>query len=69
MQKQRQVGPGRRYIEMEEASPDMVMNAIEIFKERYGIKTPLTLFEMDSIITELKEEDKITKTKRKKEII
>ena len=49
---------------MEEASPDMVMNAIEIFKERYGIKTPLDLFRMDSIITELKEEARKTKTKR-----
>ena len=46
---------------MEEASPDMVMNAIEIFKERYGIKTPLDLFRMDSIITELKEEARKTK--------
>ena len=48
---------------MEEASQDMVMNAIEIFKDRYGIKEPLDLFRMDSIIAELKE---AKKTKRKK---
>ena len=51
---------------MEDANPDMVMNAIEIFKERYGIKEPLDLFRMDSIITELKEAKKTKKKKEKK---
>ena len=55
----------RRKAGMEEASQPMVMNAIEIFKERYGIKEPLDLFRMDSIITELKEANK-TKKKTKK---
>ena len=49
---------------MEEASQDMVVKAIEIFKERHGIKTPLTLFEMDDIIRELKEANK-NKAKKK----
>jgi len=51
---------------MEEASQDMVMNAIEIFKDRYGIKEPLDLFRMDEIIAELKEAKK-TKRRKKKE--
>ena len=46
---------------MEEASQDMVMNAIEIFKDRHGIKEPLDLFRMESIITELKEAKKTNK--------
>ena len=51
---------------MEEASEDMVLEAIEIFKEKYGIKTPLTLFEMDEIIEELKQKQQ-KKKKVKKE--
>ena len=51
---------------MEEASQDMVVEAIEIFKFRYGIKAPLTLFEMDEIITELKKEQKGKKKSKKK---
>ena len=47
---------------MEDTDQPTVIKAIEIFKERYGIKTPLTLFEMDEIITELKEEAKQTKS-------
>lgn len=51
---------------MEDTDQPTVIRAIEIFKERYGIKTPLTLFEMDEIITELKEEAKQTKTTKGK---
>jgi hypothetical protein len=46
---------------MEEASQEIVIKAIEIFKERYGIKEPLDLFRMDDIIREVKE-----KTRRRK---
>ena len=49
---------------MEEANQDTILKAIEIFKERYGIKAPLTLFEMDDIILELKEANK-NKAKKK----
>ena len=52
---------------MEEASQDIVMNAIEIFKERYGIKEPLDLFRMDDIIRELKQKQTTTKRRTKKE--
>ena len=51
---------------MEEASQDMVMNAIEIFKDRYGIKEPLDLFRMDEIIAELKQKQQKKKKKGKK---
>ncbi len=51
---------------MEDASQTMVMEAIEIFKGRYGIKEPLDLFRMDDIIAELKEKAKTTKKKRGK---
>ena len=51
---------------MEEANQDIVMKAIEIFKDRYGIKEPLDLFRMDEIIAELKEAKK-TKRRKKKE--
>ncbi len=53
---------------MEETSQPMVLNAIEIFKERYGIKTPLDLFRMDEIIVELKAEanKKVKRTKKEK---
>jgi len=54
----------RREAMMEEASQEIVVNAIEIFKDRYGIREPLDLFRMDTIITELKQEAR--KTKRKK---
>ena len=50
---------------MEEASQDMVMNAIEIFKDRYGIKEPLDLFRMDEIIVELKQKLAKAKPQRK----
>ena len=49
---------------MEETDQPTVIRAIEIFKERYGIKAPLTLFEMDDIITELKEEKRNAKNKK-----
>ena len=49
---------------MEDIDPNMLYKAIEIFKERYGIKEPLTTEGMDKIIVELKQ--KQTKTKRRK---
>ena len=56
----------RREAGMEEASSDIIYNAIEIFKERYGIKTPLDLERMDKIIVELKEASKKPKRRRSK---
>jgi len=50
---------------MEDTDQQTVIRAIEIFKSRHGIKAPLTLFEMDEIITELKEEARKTKKKPK----
>ena len=50
---------------MEDTDQATVVRAIEIFKDRYGIKEPLDLFRMDDIIAELKEEMK-TKKRRKK---
>ena len=50
---------------METASQDMVVEAIKMFKERYGITEPLDLFRMDEIIEELKQKQR--KGKRKKE--
>ena len=53
----------RRKAGMVEASSDIIYNAIEIFKERYGIKEPLDLERMDKIIIELKKA--VTKKKRR----
>ena len=50
---------------METASQDMVIEAIEIFKDRYGIHEPLDLFRMDEIIEELKQKQKKTKRRKK----
>ncbi len=58
------VNKERREAGMEETDANTVIRAIEIFKERYGIKAPLTLFEMDDIITELKEEKRNAKNKK-----
>ena len=41
---------------MEETDANTAMKAIKIFKDRHGIKTPLTTEGMDKIIIELKEE-------------
>lgn len=49
---------------MEEASQDMVQDAIKIFKEEYGIYEPLDLLRMEVIIEELKQEQKKVKRKR-----
>jgi len=49
---------------MEHTDEDTTFKAIMIFKERYGIKAPLTTEGMDEIIKELKQ--KQTKTKRRK---
>ena len=51
---------------MEDTNQEMVLEAIEIFKSRYGIKEPLDLFRMDEIIEELKQKQKQTKKKRGK---
>ena len=43
---------------MEETSPKILYRAIEIFKEKYGIKTPLDTDRLDKIIRQLKKESK-----------
>jgi hypothetical protein len=50
---------------MEEASQEIVMKAIEVFKSRYGIKEPLDLFRFDDIVRELKAEAKPKKRRKK----
>jgi len=50
---------------MEDTNQDMVIEAIEIFKGRYGIREPLDLFRMDEIIEELKQKQKKTKGRKK----
>ena len=39
------------------------MKAIEIFKGRFGIKTPLDMFKLDEIIVELRESSRKSKSK------
>ena len=51
---------------MQETNQKELMEAIRVFKERYGIKTPLDLFRMDAIIEELKQEHKKVKRKGSK---
>ena len=46
---------------MQETNPQELMRAIEIFKKREGIKTPLDMFKLDEIIEELREEKKGSK--------
>jgi len=48
---------------MEETNPELTFEAIKLFKERHGIKAPLTVEGMDEIIIELKE--KINNKKKK----
>jgi len=40
---------------MEETSPKILYKAIEIFKEKYGIMTPLNTEGIEQILKELKE--------------
>jgi len=47
---------------MEDTNQAELMEAIELFKHREGIKTPLDMFKLDEIIIELREK----KTKKKK---
>ena len=48
---------------MNETNPDELMKAIEIFKGRFGIKTPLDMFKLDEIIVELRESSRKSKSK------
>ncbi len=57
------VNKKRREAGMEETDANTTMKAIKIFKERHGIKAPLTTEGMDKIIVELKEEARKRKTK------
>ena len=43
---------------MADTNPEELMKAIEIFKQRYGIKEPLDSTRLDEIIEELKKEKK-----------
>jgi len=47
---------------MEDTNSEELMEAIEVFKYKYGIKEPLDLFRLDEIIQELRQ--KPTKTKK-----
>jgi len=49
---------------MEETDQPTVIKGIELFKQRYGIHTPLDLFRFDEILEELKQEQ-IAKGKKK----
>ncbi len=51
---------------MNETNPQELMKAIEIFKNRYGIKTPLDMFKLDEIIEELRTEANKSKRKGRK---
>ena len=46
---------------MKDTSPQELMKAMEIFKEREGIKTPLDMFKLDKIIEELRAKKKESK--------
>ena len=43
---------------MQDTNPQELMKAMEIFKEREGVKTPLDMFKLDEIIEELREAKK-----------
>jgi hypothetical protein len=43
---------------MNETNPKELTKAIEIFKEKYGDKEPLNMFELDEIIIQLRKEKK-----------
>ena len=49
---------------MEETDANTTMKAIKIFKDRHGIKAPLTTEGMDKIIVELKQEIRNAKNKK-----
>ena len=51
---------------MEEVTRELTYKAIELFKERYGVKEPLDLFRFEEIIRELKTEATTTKRKGSK---
>jgi len=46
---------------MQDTNPQELMRAMEIFKEREGIKTPLDMFKLDKIIEELRAKNKENK--------
>ena len=50
---------------MGETNHEELMEAIELFKRRYGIHEPLDLFRLDTIILELRTEKAKNKTKKK----
>jgi hypothetical protein len=51
---------------MGETNSKEIMRAIEIFKDRYGIREPLDMFRIDEIIEELRKESKLSKKGKKK---
>jgi hypothetical protein len=50
---------------MEEASQEIVIKAIEKFKNKYGIQEPLDLFRFEEIVRELKAEATTSKRRKK----
>lgn len=49
---------------MNDTNQDELMKAIEKFKDKYGIQTPLDMFKLDEIITELREAKPTKKGKK-----
>ena len=50
---------------MNETNQEELMKAIEKFKYKYGIQTPLDMFRLDEIIEEMREEAKKPKRRSK----
>jgi len=50
---------------MGDTNPKELMQAIERFKHKYGIKTPLDMFRLDEIIEEIRKENKAKKKGKK----
>ncbi len=51
---------------MGDTNPTELMEAIEIFKHRYGIKEPLDMFRLDEITIEIREKKAKEKKKGRK---
>ncbi len=51
---------------MQDTTHEELMEAIELFKGRYGIKEPLDMFRLDNIIMDLRIENAKKKLKKEK---
>ena len=50
---------------MQDTTHEELMEAIELFKGRYGIKEPLDMFRLDTIILEIRTDKAKNKTNKK----